>query len=301
MYWVWLLKEIIKSAWDVSKIIVHPKLPISPTLVRFKPSQRTDVGLVIHANSITLTPGTITIEATSEEFLVHGLTRGSSAATVGQRDGSANNRLRGESMMFAAVAIALLVTLIFALMRAALGPTIFDRALAVNAIGTVAMLLLAVMGFLNERPEFLDLAIVYGLLNVIGTIAVLKFFRYGDLGASAEPKEIRAMTVWIDGLSWICLVAGGAFCIVGAVGLLRMPDFYTRMHAASVIETLGVGLILLGLVLQAGVSLVAVKLLIIGLLIFFASPTATHALARAAMARGQKPLLAAAEDLPSKH
>jgi multicomponent Na+:H+ antiporter subunit G len=109
------------------------------------------------------------------------------------------------------------------------------------------------------------------------------------------------MTAWIDGLSWICLVAGGAFCTVGAVGLLRMPDIYTRMHAASVIETLGVGLILLGLVLQAGVTLVAVKLLIIGLLIFFASPTATHALARAAMARGQKPLLAAAEDSPSKH
>jgi len=87
-------------------------------------------------------------------------------------------------MMFAVAAIALLVTLVFALLRAALGPTVFDRALAVNAIGTVSMLLLAVMGFLNGRPEFLDLAIVYGLLNVIGTIAVLKFFRYGDLGAS---------------------------------------------------------------------------------------------------------------------
>ena len=66
-YWVWLLNEIVKSGWDVSRIIVHPRLPISPTLVRFKPSQRTDVGLVIHANSITLTPGTITIEATSED------------------------------------------------------------------------------------------------------------------------------------------------------------------------------------------------------------------------------------------
>lgn len=81
-YWPWLLKEIAKSAWDVSKIILHPKLPISPTLVRFKPSQKTDVGLVIHAQSITLTPGTITIEASAREFLVHGLTRSSAAATV---------------------------------------------------------------------------------------------------------------------------------------------------------------------------------------------------------------------------
>lgn len=75
IYWPWLLKEIVKSAWDVSKIILDPKLPISPTLVRFKPSQRTIVGLVTHANSITLTPGTITVEANEGEFLVHGLTK----------------------------------------------------------------------------------------------------------------------------------------------------------------------------------------------------------------------------------
>ena len=91
--------------------------------------------------------------------------------------------------MFAAAAVALLATLFLALVRAALGPSVFDRALAANAIGTVAMMLLAVMGFLNARPEFLDLAIVYGLLNVIGTIAVLKFFRYGNLGVPGEPKE----------------------------------------------------------------------------------------------------------------
>ncbi len=108
------------------------------------------------------------------------------------------------------------------------------------------------------------------------------------------------MSVWIDGLSWICLIAGSLFCVVGAVGMVRMPDLYTRMHAASVIETLGAGLILLGLMLQAGLTLVAVKLLIVGMLIFFASPTATHALARAAMARGQRPLLAAPGDAPSK-
>ena len=104
----------------------------------------------------------------------------------------------------------------------------------------------------------------------------------------------------LDALSWLCLVAGGLFCIVGAVGLLRMPDFYTRMHAASVIETLGAGLILLGLVLQAGFTLVAAKLVMIGLLIFFASPAATHALARAAMTRGLQPLLAEPEEPASK-
>ncbi len=108
------------------------------------------------------------------------------------------------------------------------------------------------------------------------------------------------MSLVIDGISWVCLIAGGFFCMVGAVGLLRMPDFYTRMHAASVIETLGAGLILLGLLLQAGFTLVAVKLLMLGLLILFVSPTATHALARAGIVRGLKPLLANEENPPSK-
>jgi multicomponent Na+:H+ antiporter subunit G len=108
------------------------------------------------------------------------------------------------------------------------------------------------------------------------------------------------VSAWIDALSWLCLVGGGFFCIVGALGMLRMPDFYTRMHAASVIETLGAGPILLGLMLQAGLTLVAVKLLMVGVLIFFASPTATHALARAAMVRGLKPLLADDGSTPSK-
>ena len=108
------------------------------------------------------------------------------------------------------------------------------------------------------------------------------------------------MSLLVDALSWICLAAGGAFCIVGAVGLLRMPDFYTRMHGASLVETLGAGLILVGLILQAGFTLTAVKLAMLGLLIFFASPTATHALARAARVRGLQPLLAPEEDAPSK-
>ncbi|MCX7273839.1 MAG: Na+/H+ antiporter subunit E [Burkholderiales bacterium] len=82
LYWPWLLREIVKSAWDVSRIILDPALPISPTLVRFKPSQRSDLGLVIHANSITLTPGTIAIEVGPDEFLVHGLTRGGAEGVI---------------------------------------------------------------------------------------------------------------------------------------------------------------------------------------------------------------------------
>ena len=94
-------------------------------------------------------------------------------------------------MMFAAAALALLLTLCLALLRGALGPTVFDRLQAGNTIGTVAMLLLAVFGFLDGRPEFLDLAIVYGLLNIIGTVAVLRYFarvHQDDPDAENEPS-----------------------------------------------------------------------------------------------------------------
>ncbi len=99
------------------------------------------------------------------------------------------------------------------------------------------------------------------------------------------------MSEVLNVISWLGLAIGGIFCVIGAIGLLRMPDFFTRMHAASVIETLGAGLILFGLILQAGWTLIAVKLVMLFLLIFFASPTASHALARAALAKGMKPLL----------
>jgi multicomponent Na+:H+ antiporter subunit F len=89
-------------------------------------------------------------------------------------------------MMFAAAALALLVTLALVIVRAIAGPSVFDRVLAGNSVGTIAMLLLAVIGFLTGRPEFLDLAITYGLLNTVGTIAVLKYFRQGDLGDPGE-------------------------------------------------------------------------------------------------------------------
>ena len=93
--------------------------------------------------------------------------------------------------MFAAGAIALLVALALTLVRAILGPTVFDRLQAANTVGTLAMLMLAIFGFLTGRPEFLDLALVYGLLNLLGMVAVLKFFRYGDLGEPGEGVERR--------------------------------------------------------------------------------------------------------------
>lgn len=84
--------------------------------------------------------------------------------------------------MFAAAALAILVTMALAMTRAVLGPTTYDRILAANMFGTKTVLIIAVLGFLGGRPEFLDIALVYALINFIGVIAVLKFIRYGELG-----------------------------------------------------------------------------------------------------------------------
>ncbi len=98
------------------------------------------------------------------------------------------------------------------------------------------------------------------------------------------------MNIILDILSWFSLVAGGVILIIGTIGMLRFPDFFTRLHAASVIDTLGSMLIVLGLVLQAGLSLVTIKLLLIIFFILFTTPTAAHALARAALHGKLKPV-----------
>jgi multicomponent Na+:H+ antiporter subunit E len=96
-YWPWLVKEIVKAGLQVSRIVLDPRLPVSPTLVRFKPSQRSTVGLVTHANSITLTPGTITIEASRQEFLVHALTRAAGAGLAGSEMDRRVSRFEGSA------------------------------------------------------------------------------------------------------------------------------------------------------------------------------------------------------------
>jgi len=88
--------------------------------------------------------------------------------------------------MFAVAAVGIGIGMTLAMIRALLGPTLYDRVLALNTLGTKTVLLIAVLGFLVGRPEFLDLALVYALINFIGTIAVLKYFEVGDLGKASE-------------------------------------------------------------------------------------------------------------------
>lgn len=95
-----------------------------------------------------------------------------------------------------------------------------------------------------------------------------------------------------DIVSWLFIVAGSAGIIISTFGLVRLPDFYTRVHAGGVTDTIGAELIIIGLAIQAGISLITVKLIMIGLFLFFTGPTATHAAANAAYVAGLKPRLA---------
>ena len=171
-----------------------------------------------------------------------------------------------------AAAAALLVSHRAGACARSAGPSVFDRVQAANTVGTCAMVLLAVIGFLNGRPDFLDLAMVYGLLNVIGTIAVLKFFRYGGLGEPGNARDERRS--WKSSAA-ACLLAGGFFCVVGAIGLAaharllyahacRQRDRDAGRRAAPARPA------------AAGrLDADGAKLVMLGLLIFFASPTAT--------------------------
>lgn len=94
----------------------------------------------------------------------------------------------------------------------------------------------------------------------------------------------------IDIFSWVLLVSGGLLGIIGGIGLFRLPEFYSRLHAAGITDTLCAMLILLGLGLQAGWTIAAFKLALVFLLLSFTSPTASHALANAALHRGLDPM-----------
>lgn len=117
-------------------------------------------------------------------------------------------------------------------------------------------------------------------------------------GAVSQAAEQAGAVNWpeiyswgIFALSWVLVVSGSFFVLVGSIGLIRMPDLFTRMHAVSVVDTIGAGLLIGGMMLQAGASIVTLKLLFIFLLLVLSSPVATHALAQAALHAGERPEL----------
>ena len=103
--------------------------------------------------------------------------------------------------MFVTATLAIIISMVLALVRAFAGPTLYDRILAGNSFGTKTVLLIGVMGFLMGRPDFLDVALVYALINFVGTIAILKFFRYRTLAAPMDGDELDRPQFQVDRLS----------------------------------------------------------------------------------------------------
>ncbi len=93
--------------------------------------------------------------------------------------------------MFLIAAIALFISMVLVLARLYAGPSLYDRVLAVNSFGTLTVLFIVVLGFLNGRPDFLDIALLYALINFVGTIAILKFFRYRALGDVSQMPDVK--------------------------------------------------------------------------------------------------------------
>jgi multicomponent Na+:H+ antiporter subunit G len=108
------------------------------------------------------------------------------------------------------------------------------------------------------------------------------------------------ISVAIEALSWLLILSGGAFSIIGAVGQLRFPDFWARLHAASVSDSAGMVLMIVGMCLQSGATLITVKLVIIGLFLFVTGATSTHAVASAALVSGLKPPMLKKKTRPKK-
>lgn len=93
----------------------------------------------------------------------------------------------------------------------------------------------------------------------------------------------------INFASWLCFLTGGFFLFVGSLGMVRLRDFWARLHAASIIDSAGAGLILAGMMLQTGLTFVTVKIVIIIMFLFITGPTASHAVANAAFVSGSRP------------
>lgn len=104
----------------------------------------------------------------------------------------------------------------------------------------------------------------------------------------------------LDAVSWILLILGGGCVLIGGIGGLRLPNFYTRIHAASLTDTMGAILIFVGLIIQAGLTLAALKLFVIMIFLLLTGPTATYALANAALLSGLKPDTGSTSDKPTK-
>ena len=193
--------------------------------------------------------------------------------------------------MFTTAAVALIIALSLAIARAIKGPTVFDRILAGNAVGTLAILLRRGDRLPHRAPRIpRRRAHIWAAQphRIAGGAEILPPWR-PRLRCRQGAEALTGLVA--DLASWALILLGSFFTVVGMFGLVRMPELFTRMHAASVMETLGAGFLIFGMIVQAGPGLVSLKLLFILALFFVTAPVVTHALAQAALHERVRPLL----------
>ena len=237
-----MLYQILLSNLHILKLALSPgDLPeVQPRLVRIRTGLKTDFAKWFLANSITLTPGTITIDIDGDELLIHSI---SEVTTTGVEDDAMES---GKSPRFSKGGTTKDGEL-FCIggdrhlrphaaypLPDYCGPTAIDRIVAVNVIGTKTTVLLVIIGMIFERVGmFVDFALTYALLNFIGSLAAA-LLRSRQSGKTLHAVRNQGARTMILNIICIALVVTGIiFFVGGAVGIVRFPDFYTRMHAAG--------------------------------------------------------------------
>ncbi len=163
------------------------------------------------------------------------------------------------------------------LYRVLQGPTIFDRVVGLNGISTKAIILLIVIGAYFDRIEmYIDISTGYALLNLVGALAVAKYL---------EQKDFHDMDI----LAIIFIVAGLFFLTVAAIGVIRLPDVFSRCHAVSLTDSLGAFLMLVGIAFHEGLDKNSMKIIVVLALLYILNPVIAHATVRAALRCGIKP------------
>ena len=185
-------------------------------------------------------------------------------------------------IIFYIMMVAILLIIGTMLQRLFNGPTIFDRMNALGVIGADTILLLVLFGYIDKRPDmYVDIAISYAILGFIGSLIVAKF-----IGGKKDMIEQFGFTSPREVIAALFLLSGLVFFVGSAIGMLRLPDFYSRIHASGNSETLGCTLSFIGLMIYEGPTLTAAKMAFVFLLVFMANPIGSHILSKAAYKSG---------------
>ena len=184
-------------------------------------------------------------------------------------------------MLFVAALIFLAVMVMLCLIRAIIGPKIADRIVSVNMMGTMIMVIIAILAVMLEEGYLVDICIIYAMISFLSVIVLTKVYMGVYQEKNRGRRENMVVIEWIRFLAGaVCLLCGLGIFLVEMIGVFRFKYVLNRMHAAAMGDTLGIGFALAGLILMSGFTFTSVKLLLVIAFLWFASPVSSHLIAR---------------------